>query len=106
MPHLRDFSEVPIVFEYETLTEDELLHIAGENEQLTDEAKMVLDAELRRRNLSAQKIQAYAAESAAADEADRLRRAAPRTVSNGSFGMEIFRKGHSSARPEWNFRVI
>lgn len=93
------------MLEYETLTEDELLNIVGESEQLTDEARMALEAELRRRNLSTQKIQAYAAESAAADEAEKLRRAAPKTISHGSFGRRFFGRANRRRDPSGNFEL-
>lgn len=93
------------MFEYGTLTEDELLQIAGEREQLTDEARMALEAELRRRNLTAQKIQTYAAESAAADEADKLRRAAAKTVAHGSFGKRFFGRANRRRDPSGSFEL-
>lgn len=87
------------------LTEDELLHLAGETAQLTEDAKMALDAELRRRDLSAQKIQAYEAESAAEEDAGRLRRAAPRTISHGSFGKRFFGKADRRRDPSGTFEL-
>jgi hypothetical protein len=49
--------------EYQDLTEEELLHLAGERQQLTDEARFRLDAELSRRGISRKQIEAYESES-------------------------------------------
>ena len=47
-----------MMLRYQQLTEDELLHIADEKEQLTDEARLALESELSRRNLSTSEVNA------------------------------------------------
>jgi hypothetical protein len=49
--------------EYTRLTDDEILHLAEEYDELTDEAKQALDLELHRRNISVADVAAYHAES-------------------------------------------
>lgn len=93
------------MFDYETLTEDEILHLAGEEEQLTDEARMALDAEMSRRRLSSAQVQAYRAESAAADQAERLRLAVPKTFSHGSFGKTFLGKANGRRDPSGVFEL-
>jgi hypothetical protein len=93
------------VFDYETLTEDELLHLAGERIQLTDEARMALDAELSRRKLSAGDLVLYERQCAAAVKEERLRRAAPKTVSSGSFGKRFLGKSNRRRDPSGGFEL-
>ena len=62
------------VAEYQHLTEDELLHVAEDREQLTDDARLALDAELSRRRLAPSDIDAYRTEREAADKAEKLKR--------------------------------
>ncbi len=45
--------------EYQNLTDDEVLQIATEREQLTDDARTVLDSELSRRKLSIKAVQSH-----------------------------------------------
>ncbi len=61
--------------EYHHLTDDELLHIAEERDQLTDEARQVLDAELNSRKLSRADLDTYRVSHEAAEKADQLKRA-------------------------------
>jgi hypothetical protein len=78
--------------EYQHLTQDELLHLAAEKEQLTDEARLALEGELNRRKLSRSDIGSYRLESEAADEADKLKRATPSYIRNVGLGKKFFGK--------------
>ena len=84
------------MLEYQHLTNDELLHLADEREQLTDEARLALDAELSRRRLSTSDLDSFLdsfkQQCAAEEEADKLRRAAPQLMAHGSFGKKLFGK--------------
>jgi hypothetical protein len=75
--------------QYEHLTEDELLHVADEREQLTDEARLALESELRRRSLSTSDINAYKQQLADDDKADKLRRARRQVVHNVGLGKKF-----------------
>ena len=75
--------------QYEHLTEDELLHVADEKEQLTDEARLALESELRRRNLSTSDINAYKQQLADDDKAEKLRRASRQVVHNVGLGKKF-----------------
>ena len=55
--------------EYQTLSRDEVLRLALEKSQLTDEARLSLDAELARRRLSEDDIVTFKAEETAATRA-------------------------------------
>ncbi len=51
--------------DYQYLTQDELLNLAQQRDQLTDEARFELDAEISKRRLGATEIVGYARESLA-----------------------------------------
>lgn len=78
--------------EYQRFTIDELLHLAEEREQLTDEARLALDGELSRRKLSSSDLGSYRLECEAADKADKLRRAAPNYIHSVGLGKKFFGK--------------
>lgn len=59
--------------EYTRLTDDEILHLAEEYDELTDEAKQALDLELHRRNISVADVAAYHAGEPAVKPAERPR---------------------------------
>lgn len=61
--------------EYQHLNVDELLHVAIESEQLSDEARLALEAELRTRRISAADIDSYRVDYVAADRAEGARTA-------------------------------
>jgi hypothetical protein len=82
----------PLVPEYQRLNQDELLHLAEEKEQLTDEARLTLDGELSRRKLSSSDIDSYRAQREAADKADRLRRAVRSYIPNVGLGKKFLGK--------------
>jgi hypothetical protein len=72
--------------EYQLLTDDELLHLAEERNQRSDNARVSLDAVIRRRRLSPSDIDSYKLQSAEADTADKLRQRDTSTPSGGGFG--------------------
>jgi hypothetical protein len=49
--------------EYAHLTDDEILYLAEQRGEMTDEGKLSLDLELSRRNMTVADVQAYSAES-------------------------------------------
>ena len=51
--------------DYQHLTRDELLNLAQERDQLTDEARLALDSEITTRQIKTDEISAYARESLA-----------------------------------------
>jgi hypothetical protein len=61
--------------DYRHLTDDELLHIAEQRDQLTDDAQFALNAELSSRKLSSGDIDTYRTGREDAEKADELRRA-------------------------------
>ena len=56
------------MFEYDNLTEDELLQLAVERDELTEEARLALDTELSRRRIGSDEIKVLEAEARAARE--------------------------------------
>jgi hypothetical protein len=74
---------------YQHLTEDELLHVADERDQLTDEARVALESELTRRNLSTSEVNAYKRQCADDNEADKLRRAKRQVIPNLGLGKKF-----------------
>jgi hypothetical protein len=80
------------VLEYQHLTHDELLHLAEEKDQLTDDARLALEGELNRRRLSSFDVGSYRLECEAADKADKLKRAAPSYIRNVGLGKKFFGK--------------
>ena len=92
---------------YQDLSTDELLHIALEREQLTDEARFDLDGELTRRKISANELNAYKADCAQADEEDRVRSAnrvvRPGFLSRRDFGFRFLGKMNCHRDPSGQF---
>jgi hypothetical protein len=70
--------------EYQNLTDDEVLQLAAEREQLTDDARIVLDWELGRRRLSIKDLQSH---RIAYEHAQKLERARTqhKILSRGSY---------------------
>jgi hypothetical protein len=90
---------------YEHLTEDELLHVADEREQLTDEARLALESELRRRNLSTSEVNAYKQECTDNNEADKLRRAGRQFIPNLGLGKKFLGKTNCRRDPSDPFEL-
>jgi hypothetical protein len=80
------------VLDYQHLAQDELLYLAEDREQLTDEARVALEAELNRRRLSTSDIDSYRVHRELADEADKLKRATPTYIHNVGLGRKFFGK--------------
>jgi hypothetical protein len=85
--------------EYQHLTADELLHLAEEREQLTDEARGALDAELIRRRLSSSDIDSYRQEREAADKAEKLKRIVRFYIHNVGLGKKFLGKTNRHRDP-------
>jgi hypothetical protein len=88
--------------EYQQLTEDKLLNIAEDRQNLTDEARLALDAELNRRRLSSSNIDSYRLQRETADQADELKRAAPKFIFHYGLGQK-FRKSNRQRDPSGSF---
>jgi tRNA(fMet)-specific endonuclease VapC len=80
------------VTEYQNLTQGELLHLAEDKEQLTDEARLALDGELKVRRLSSSDIDSYRLQREAVEKADKLKRAAPSYIHSVGLGKKFFGK--------------
>lgn len=89
--------------QYQDLTEDELLNLASEREQLTDEARLALESELGRRNLSEPEVSAYKRQYADDIEAEKLRRARRQTVRG--FGRKFMEKTNRRRDPHDQFEL-
>jgi hypothetical protein len=85
--------------EYQHLTQDELLHLAEEREQLTDEARGALETELSQRRLCASDINAYRLQREAADTADKLKRAVRSYLPHVGLGKRFFGKANRQRDP-------
>ena len=90
---------------YQHLTEDELLHIAEEKEQLTDEARLALESEFKRRNLSTSEVEAYRRQCADNNEAEKLRRARRQFVPNVGLGKKFLGKTNYRRDPSDLFEL-
>jgi len=90
--------------EYQHLKADELLQLAEEREQLTEEARLALDGELHRRRLSSSDVDFYRIEHAAAERAENLRVASRLTgisyISHVGFGKKFLGKTNRHRDPE------
>jgi hypothetical protein len=93
------------MLQYQHLTEDELLHVADESEQLTDEARLALESELRRRNLSTSEVKAYNRQCADDNEADKLRRARRQVIPNLGLGEKFLGKTNCRRDPSDLFEL-
>ena len=85
--------------EYQRLTDDELLQLDEQKDQLTEEARVDLEGELSRRKLSSSDIGSYRVLREAAEKADQLKRAAPRYVYRGGVGQRFSARPIASAMP-------
>jgi hypothetical protein len=88
------------VTEYQNLTQGELLHLAEDKEQLTDEARLALDGELKVRRLSSSDIDSYRLQREAVEKADKLKRAAPSYIHSVGLGKKFFGKTNRHRDPE------
>lgn len=70
--------------DYQNLTDDEVLQLASESEQLTEDARTVLDSELTRRKLSIRDIRSHKIAYEHAQTIEKARRQ-QRMLSRGSY---------------------
>jgi hypothetical protein len=87
------------MLEYQRLSQDELLHLAEEKDQLTDEARLALDAELHRRKVTSSDVDFHRIEFDAADKADKLKRATPDLILYGGLGKRFLGKANRHRDP-------
>jgi hypothetical protein len=80
--------------QYEHLTDDEIVNLAGQRQFLTPEALPVLDAELRKRNITPEALQSYQEENDRTRKAEELR-IAKLGLYRGT-GRKLFGKAHLS----------
>jgi hypothetical protein len=85
---------------YEHLTDDELLRVAEDRNDLTDDARVVLDSELRRGNLSSVDVDSYKTGRVAEERAEQLRRVNRFYIARAGFGMKFL--GKTDRRPDPN----
>lgn len=94
------------VAQYQHLSDDEILNLARDETNLTDEARKALSVELSRRNISLSDIQTYAAETGALETAENheLRKLlAPKVYGNKKFlGKNNFIGDASSGSEEYD----
>ncbi len=91
--------------EYQHLTEGELLRLAEEEEQLTDDARLALDEELCRRQLSSSDIDSYRIERKAAAKADKLKRAVRSYIPDVGLGKKFLGKANRKRDPGGLFEL-
>ncbi len=91
------------VAEYQHLTEDEILHLAEDREQLTDDARLALDVELSRRRLAPSDIGAYRIEREAADKAEKLKNVVRFNIHSVSLGKKFLGKANRRRDPSGLF---
>jgi hypothetical protein len=89
--------------EYGTLTDDELLNLAQERDQLTDEARVLLDSELTRRRLGSADVTSYREESASFEEAEELKRAKFTFSPSRGLGKRFYGKARRRRDPSGRF---
>jgi hypothetical protein len=89
--------------EYENLTEDELLNLAQERDQLTDEARVMLDSELSRRRLGSADVKTYREESASFEDAEELKRAKFTFSPSRGLGKKFYGKANRRRDPSGRF---
>jgi hypothetical protein len=96
-----------LIPEYQYLTTDEVLRIASQKEQLTDEARMTLETELARRKLSDEEVQSYKVEYLAAERVEKARSAnrifGPSWSSHRGIGFKFLGKSNGRRDPSGRF---
>ena len=89
--------------EYQHLTDDEILHLAENRDQLTEDARLVLDGELHRRKLSSSDIDSYRTERVAAEEAEKLKRLTRFYIHRVGLGKKFLGKTNRRRDPSGDF---
>lgn len=93
------------MFDYQTLTDDELLHLAQGAEELTDEARVVLDAELSRRKLTASDIALHLMQCDQWEKEDERRRAVRSYISHVGLGKKFLGRANRRRDPGAPFEL-
>jgi hypothetical protein len=91
------------MIEYQHLTADELLHLAEGREQLTDEARLALEAELSRRNLSPPDIESYRQQRESTEKDDKLKRGVRGYIPEVGLGKKFLGKTNRHRDPSGLF---
>jgi hypothetical protein len=89
--------------EYQLLTDDELLHLAEERNQLADNARVAPNVEISRRRLSPPDLDSYQRQRAEADKADQLRRVTPQLLPAVGLGKKFLGKANRRRDPSGLF---
>lgn len=89
--------------EYQDLTDDEILHLAEEREQLTEDARQLLDYELERRKLSSSEINSYVVERLAFEHSEKMKRAVPSYIGDVGRGKKFLGKTNRHRDPSGDF---
>lgn len=95
--------ESRIVPEYQSLTDDEILHLAEQREQLTEDARLVLEGELQRRRLSSSDVDSYKTERVALENAYELKRLTRFYIRNVGLGKKFLGKTNRHRDPSGDF---
>ena len=90
--------------QYQHLTDDELLHLAEERVQLTDDARVSLEAEISRRRLSSSDIDSYRVQREATEKAEKLKRdAVPSFIFDVGLGKKFLGRANRRRDPSGLF---
>ena len=91
--------------EYQHLTDDEILHLAEEREQLTQEAQLALDGELNRRRISPSDIDSYTLERVELESAEKLKRSVSPYIAHVGLGKKFYGKTNRRRDPSGLFEL-
>lgn len=89
--------------DYQQRTDDELLHLGEERDQLTEDAQLALDGELHRRKLSLTDVSSYKTERLAAENSENLKRLTRFYVHSVGLGMKFLGKTNRQPDPGGTF---
>ena len=87
--------------DYQQLTNEEIMSLASQRGDLTDEARLALDCEQRSRNITPQTISSYAAETVRMKQAEALNIGIPRT--HRGIGRRFFGKNNYQLDSQFAF---
>ena len=80
--------------DYQRLTDDEILHLAEEREQLTENARLVLEGELHRRKISPSDIETYGIQRQALENTEKQKRAVHPYIRDVGLGKKFLGKAN------------
>jgi hypothetical protein len=89
--------------EYQHLTNDEILHLAEERGQLTEDARLMLEGELHRRKLWSSDIESYSVQRKEVENSEKLKRAVRPYVPNIGLGKRFLGKVNRYRDPSGTF---